>query len=135
MYSNEKYQIEIKNLKTELALFKKNSNTNTAFKLSKESSDLRLENKKLKEKLTEVELNHEKIVLQQKVNYEIKITELQEKIGKLEEKVDNMKSDEVLLQKLEYWKEKANKETARIENLEKQIIAHGDANFMSKIFN
>lgn len=135
MYSNEKYQIEIKNLKTELALFKKNSNTNTAFKLSKESSDLRLENKKLKEKLTEVELNHEKIVLQQKVNYEIKITELQEKIGKLEEKMDNMKSDEVLLQKLEYWKEKANKETARIENLEKQIIAHGDANFMSKIFN
>ncbi len=135
MYSNEKYQIEIKNLKTELALFKKNSNTNTAFKLSKESSDLRLENKKLKEKLTEVELNHEKIVLQQKVNYEIKITELQEKISKLEEKVDNMKSDEVLLQKLEYWKEKANKETARIENLEKQIIAHGDANFMSKIFN
>ena len=135
MYSNEKYQIENKNLKTELALFKKNSNTNTAFKLSKESSDLRLENKKLKEKLTEVELNHEKIVLQQKVNYEIKITELQEKIGKLEEKVDNMKSDEVLMQKLEYWKEKANKETARIENLEKQIIAHGDANFMSKIFN
>ncbi len=135
MYSNEKYQIEIKNLKTELALFKKNSNTNTAFKLSKESSDLRLENKKLKEKLTEVELNHEKIVLQQKVNYEIKITELQEKISKLEEKVDTMKSDEVLMQKLEYWKEKANKETARIENLEKQIIAHGDANFMSKIFN
>ena len=29
--------------------------------------------------------------------------------------MDNMKSDEVLLQKLEYWKEKANKETARIE--------------------
>ena len=135
MYSNEKYQIENKNLKTELALFKKNSNTNTAFKLSKESSDLRLENKKLKEKLTEVELNHEKIVLQQKVNYEIKITELQEKISKLEEKMETMKSDEVLLQKLEYWKEKANKETARIENLEKQIIAHGDANFMSKIFN
>ena len=43
-------------------------------------------------------------------DYEIKITELQEKIGKLEEKVDNMKSDEVLLQKLEYWKEKAKTE-------------------------
>ena len=30
--------------------------------------------------------------------------------------------------------EKAKQETARIENLEKQIIAHGDTNFMSKIF-
>jgi hypothetical protein len=46
-----------------------------------------------------------------------------------------MQSDEVLLQKLEYWKEKAKTETLRIENLEKQIIAHGDQTFMSKIFN
>jgi PAS domain S-box-containing protein len=135
IYSNEKYRLENKNLKTELGLYKKNNNTNSAFKFSKENSDLRLENKKLKEKLTDLELTDEKIISQQKVTYELKITELEEKINKLEEKIDSTLTDEVLLQKLEYWREKAKNETARIENLEKQIIAHGDQNFMSKIFN
>ena len=40
--------LKIKKFKTEIVLYKKNSNTNTAFKMSKENSDLRLENKKLK---------------------------------------------------------------------------------------
>ncbi len=135
IYSNEKYQLENKNLKTEIGLYKKNSNTNSAFKFSKENSDLRLENKKLKEKLLEIELYNEKLISQQKVNYETKISELQENINSLEEGIESVKTDETLIQKLEYWKEKANKETARIENLEKQIIEYGDANFMSKIFN
>ena len=113
----------------------KNTNTNTAFKLSKENSDLKLEIKKLKEKLVDIEYKNEKLVSQLKVNSEIKISELEEKVSGLLEKIDSMQSDEVLLQKLEYWKEKAKTETLRIENLEKQIIAHGDQTFMSKIFN
>ena len=83
----------------------------------------------------EIELYNEKLISQQKVNYETKISELQENINSLEERREEAKTDEILIQKLEYWKEKANKETARIENLEKQIIEYGDANFMSKIFN
>jgi PAS domain S-box-containing protein len=135
VYSNEKLRIENKNFKTELGLYKKNTNTNTAFKLSKENSDLKLEIKKLKEKLVDIEYKNEKLVSQLKVNSEIKISELEEKVSGLLEKIDSMQSDEVLLQKLEYWKEKAKTETLRIENLEKQIIAHGDQTFMSKIFN
>lgn len=135
VYSNEKLRIENKNFKTELGLYKKNTNTNTAFKLSKENSDLKLEIKKLKEKLVDIEYKNEKLLSQLKVNSEIKISELEEKVSGLLEKIDSMQSDEVLLQKLEYWKEKAKTETLRIENLEKQIIAHGDQTFMSKIFN
>lgn len=135
IYNNEKFRLENKNLKTELGLYKKNSNTNTAFKFSKENSDLRLENKKLKDKLAQLEHEDEKTISQQRVNYEIKIAELEDKIAELTEKMDSIQTDEVLLQKLEYWKEKAKKETSRIENLEKQIIAHGDKTFMSKIFN
>jgi PAS domain S-box-containing protein len=135
IYNNEKFRLENKNLKTELGLYKKNSNTNTAFKFSKENSDLRLENKKLKDKLTQLGLEDEKTISQQRVNYEIKITELEDQISELQEKIDSIQTDDVLLQKLEYWKEKAKKETARIENLEKQIIAHGDTTFMNKIFN
>jgi regulator of replication initiation timing len=33
MYSNEKFRLENKNLKTEIGLYKKNNNSSTAFKL------------------------------------------------------------------------------------------------------
>ncbi|MDZ7818019.1 MAG: response regulator [Aliarcobacter sp.] len=134
IYSNEKYRLENKNLKTEVGLYKKNSNNHTAFKLTRENSDLRLELKKLKDKLTQLEQDDEKKLAQLKINYDTKIIEQEDKIAELMEKLDSIQSDEVLLQKLEYWKEKAKVETARIENLEKQIIAHADASVMSKIF-
>ena len=66
VYSNEKLRIENKNFKTELGLYKKNTNTNTAFKLSKENSDLKLEIKKLKEKLVDMEYKDEKMISQLK---------------------------------------------------------------------
>lgn len=134
IYSNEKFRLENKNLKTELGLYKKNSDENLAFKFSKENSDLRLENKKTKDKLAQLQMDSEKTISQQRVNYETKIGELSDKINELSEKIETIQTDEVLLQKLEYWKEKAKQETIKIENLEKQIIAHGDKNFMNKIF-
>ena len=134
IYSNEKFRLENKNLKTELGLYKKNTNSNVAFKFSKENSDLRLENKKIKDKLAQFEIDSEKSISQQRVNYETRIGELEDKINELTEKIDSIQTDEILLQKLEYWKEKAKQETIKIENLEKQIIAHGDKNFMGKIF-
>ena len=134
IYSNEKFRLENKNLKIELGLYKKNSDENLAFKFSKENSDLRLENKKTKDKLAQLQMDSEKTISQQRVNYETKIGELSDKINELSEKIETIQTDEVLLQKLEYWKEKAKQETIKIENLEKQIIAHGDKNFMNKIF-
>ena len=134
IYSNEKYRLENKNLKTEVGLYKKNSNNNTALKLTRENSDLRIESKKLKEKLSDIQQDNEKALAQLKINYDTKIIELEDKINELTEQLDSIQSDEVLLQKLEYWKEKAKVETARIEKLEKQIIAHADASIMSKIF-
>jgi PAS domain S-box-containing protein len=134
IYSNEKYRLENKNLKTEVGLYKKNSNNHTAFKLTRENSDLRLEIKKLKDKLFQIEQDDEKRIAQLKINYDSKIIEQEDKIAELSEKLDSIQSDEVLLQKLEYWKEKAKVETARIENLEKQIISHADASLLSKIF-
>ena len=134
IYSNEKFRLENKNLKIELGLYKKNSDENLAFIFSKENSDLRLENKKTKDKLAQLQMDSEKTISQQRVNYETKIGELSDKINELSEKIETIQTDEVLLQKLEYWKEKAKQETIKIENLEKQIIAHGDKNFMNKIF-
>ena len=134
IYSNEKYRLENKNLKTEIGLYKKNTNNHTAFKLTRENSDLRLEIKKLKDKLFQIEQDDEKMIAQLKINYDSKIIEQENKIAELNEQLDSVQSDEVLLQKLTYWKEKAKVETARIEKLEKQIISHADASLMSKIF-
>lgn len=134
IYSNEKYRLENKNLKTEIALYKKNAASNIAFKMSKENSDLRLEIKKIKEKLLQVEQDEEKKLAQLKINYSEKITALEDKVSELTEKLDSVQSDEVLMQKLEYWKTKAKTESQRIENLEKQIIAHADNSLLNKIF-
>lgn len=135
MYSNEKYRIENKNLKTEIGLYKKNTNTNTALKLTRENSDLRIELKKIKEKLSHLELNYEKDMTQIKINYDAKIVEQEERNSELSDKLETIQSDEVLLEKLEYWKEKTKSETTRIENLEKQIMKYADEKLLSKIFN
>ena len=90
--------------------------------------------KKLKDKISLLELNYEKDLSQLKINYNDKIIEQEEQISDLIEKVDSIQTDEVLLQKLEYWKEKAHSEIKRVENLEKQIVAHVDALTMAKIF-
>ncbi len=134
IYSNEKYRLENKNLKTEVGLYKKNTNNNTAFKLTRENSDLRFEMKKVKDRLLQLEQDYEKDMSQLKINHNNKLIQEEEKNAELVEKLESIKSDEVLLQKLEYWKEKANKEAEKLENLEKQIIAHADAKIMSKIF-
>lgn len=134
IYSNEKYRLENKNLKTEVGLYKKNTNNNTAFKLTRENSDLRFEMKKVKDRLSQLEQDYEKDMSQLKINHNNKLIQEEEKNAELVEKLESIKSDEVLLQKLEYWKEKANKEAEKLENLEKQIIAHADAKIMSKIF-
>ena len=134
IYTNEKYRLENKNLKTELGLYKKNANTHTSLKLVKENAELRMESKKDKERINSLEQELEKEISQLKVNYNEKINDLEEKISQLTDDLEAVQSDEVLLQKLEYWKEKAKNESSRIEHLEKQIIAHADISFMSKIF-
>ena len=134
MYSNEKFRLENKNLKTEIGLYKKNNNSNTALKLNRENSDLRLENKKLKDKLSKIEQDDDKKISQLKINSDSKISELEDKANELTEQIESIHSDEVLIQKLEYWKEKAKSETARIEKLEKQIIEYADRTTLNKIF-
>ena len=134
IYSNEKFRLENKNLKTEIALYKKNSNSHVAFKMSKENSDLRLEMKKLKDKLAQLEQDEERQKSQLKINYDTKISILEDKISELTEQLESIQSDEVLIQKLDYWKEKARIESLRIEKLEKQVIAHADSSLLNKIF-
>ena len=134
MYSNEKYRLENKNLKTEIGLYKKNNNSATALKLNRENGDLRIENKKLKEKLSQIEQDDEKRLSQLRVNSNAITSDLEDKVNELTEELESVQTDDVLKQKLEYWKEKSKAETARIENLEKQIIAHADRNTLNKIF-
>ena len=135
IYSIEKYTVENRNLRSELSTYKKNAEThNLSIKLAKENADLKYQLKKQKTLAKEEKEKLEKQLKQQKVNCQIDIDDLEEKLRILTEKYEAVETDDVLVQKLEYWKEKAKAEAARVEQLEKQIIAHGDKNFMSKIF-
>lgn len=139
VYTIEKYTVENRRLKTEVAGYKKNADyveerQSASMKMAKENADLRLDLKKANLSISEAQDEKQRELKQQKVNYEVKLDELTEELNALNEKLENMDSSEVLEQKLIYWKEKAKNESKRVENLEKQIIAHGDKNFMSKIF-
>lgn len=136
IYIAEKYSLENRNLKTELATYKRNADKhNTSLKLTKENSDLRLDIKRLKNKIEDIKTKFEKEKKQIEVNSQIEIDELNEKLVKITEKLENIETNDVLVQKLEYWKEKANNESKRVETLEKQIITHANKEIMNKIFN
>ena len=76
----------------------------------------------------------EKRLSQLRVNSNAITSDLEDKVNELTEELESVQTDDVLKQKLEYWKEKSKAETARIENLEKQIIAHADRATLNKIF-
>lgn len=134
IFSMEKLKLENKNLKTELSLFKKKEGNNSAFKLTKENSDLRLEIKNYKDKIEQIYDSNSKEITNLKFQYEMTINELKDKVEELQEQLDSIQSDEVLKEKMEFWKEKAKTEALKLEALEKQIISFADAELLNKIF-
>ena len=69
-----------------------------------------------------------------KLNHQLEIDDLEDSLNDITQKYEAIETDDVLVQKLEYWKEKAKSEISRIESLEKQIVAYGDKEFMSRVF-
>lgn len=139
IYTAEKYTVENKRLKLELMQFKKNADYvenrhSMSMKLSKENSDLHQEIKRLSTRLDKIESDHEKECKQIRVNYEVRIDDLDEELDALKEKLDSVGSSEAIAQKLAYWKEKAKTEAKKIEELERKVINHGDQTMMDKLF-
>ena len=89
---------------------------------------------KIKEKLSHIEQDDEKRLSQLRLNSDAITSELEDKVNELTEQLESVQTDDVLKQKLEYWKDKAKTEAARIEHLEKQLIAYADGNTLNKIF-
>lgn len=135
MHSAQKYKIEIKNLKTELGLQKKNSSHTSSFKLMKENSDLKYQIKRLEDKVSYLREIQEKELSNLKLHYEMQEDEYKQSLEELEEKLNSIQNDEVLVEKLAYWKEKAKDESTKLEQLEKKIISVADGKLLSKIFN
>ena len=135
IYIAEKYSLENRTLKSELATYKRNTdNHSTSLKLTKENSDLRLDIKRLKIKIEDNKTKFEKDKKQNEVNFQIEIDEITEKLDKVTAKYEAIETNDVLVQKLEYWKEKANNESKRVETLEKQIMSYCDKDVLNKIF-
>lgn len=135
IYTVEKVTVENRNLRRDLAVYKKQVDVQSkTVKIVKENSDLKQEITRLNNIIDEQKEKSDKELKQLNVSYQLELDELEKQIEELKDKLSAVESDEVLLQKLEYWKEKAKKESSRVESLEKQIIAHGDKSIMSKIF-
>jgi len=136
IYAIEKYSIENRNLKSELFSYKRDAQKyNNSLKMAKENIELKLDLKRLKNIIEENDKRFLKDKKQIEVNFQMQLDEISEKYRKISEKFEAIESDDVLVQKLEYWKEKANNESKRVENLEKQIMTHCDKNIMKKIFD
>lgn len=137
--SAEIYSKENRKLRTELALYKNDLQTlkesmSSKQKLIKENSDLKVEVKRLNSKIEKINEEHIKALKQQKVNLEVKIDDLEKELNKSKEKFEDLENAEAIAQKLEYWKEKAKSEAKRAENLEREIISHGDKHIMLRVF-
>lgn len=139
IYTAEKFTVENKRLKTELRQYKKDSEyvedkRTLTMKLTKENADLKIEIKQLNSKLDSLIEEHEKECKQIRVNYEVKIDDLEDELSKLKSKFESVENAEAISQKLAYWKEKAKSEAKKLERIEKEIMHHGDKTIMSKIF-
>lgn len=135
IYSLEKYSLHNKHLRTELAGYKKQASEHTSMlKIMNENSQLEYKVKKLNKKCDELIDKYEKQFQQLKMDYQLEIDDLEEKLTDITQKYEAIETDDALIEKLEYWKQKAQTEMLRIENLEKQIIAYGDKEFMKKVF-
>ncbi len=139
IYTAEKFTLENKKLKVELNQYKKNANiveekNNNNIKLSKENVDLKVHLKRLNVKLETIQEEHEKQIVQIKVNHEIEIDDLEQELNSLKEKLDGINDAEGVSQKLAYWKEKAKSEAKKLEKIEREVINYGDKNIMKRLF-
>ncbi len=133
------YSKENRKLRSELALYKKDLNETKNFhsdkqKYVKQISDLKVEVKRLSTKLETIEEEHQKYLKQLRVNYDIKIDDLEKELRRTSDKYDDLENAEAISQKLIYWKEKAKSEAKRAEKLERDILTHGDKTILSKLF-
>lgn len=135
--TSERYSKENKSLRRELNDYKKDTaisqKSKNKVRVSKENEDLRLEIKKLRTKLDNIKEEHSKELKQQKVNYEIKLDDMEKDLIATNNKIDNIEDVEAITQKINYWKDKAKSESKRAEVLERSIINLGDKDIMTKL--
>lgn len=139
IYLVEKYALENKKLLGDISQYRKvtatsHEATKKLIKATKENTDLKVDMKRLYAKLESISEEHQKELKQQKVNYEVKIDDLEKALADLKEKFEESDNVEVVSQKLAYWKEKAKTEAKKNELFEREIINFGDKNLMTKLF-
>lgn len=134
IFDKKKKELEFKSLKTELDLLKKNSGPFNKINLLKNNNDLKNKLNKIENKYSFLEEVTSKEINALKNFHNNNEEELKQKINELEQTLKSMKNDEVLVEKLDYWKEKAETQTAKLDNLEKKIIDMADSKLLSKLF-
>ncbi len=134
-YNIEKLTSENIRVNNELSMMAKNSamtqqRTTTAFKMSKYNVDLRVELKKLLKEKEDLEYK----LTQIKSVLELRIKELEEDNKKYLTQIEEYEDTEILLQKVEHWKDKSKECFRRIEQLEQELLRIADADTINRLF-
>lgn len=138
LYLIGKYKTDIKRLKNRVDELEKEQKTKVTginvLRIQKENADLRIEVKRLKDRLENLLEDMQKRVNQTKVTADIQIEDLEKELSESREKLKNMGNEQTLVQKVEYWKEKAKTETLKVDGLEQKIMRYADKSLLTKIF-
>lgn len=138
LYLIGKYKTDIKRLKNRVDDLEKEQESKVSginvLRIQKENADLRIEVKRLKDRLENLLEDMQKRVNQTKVTADIQIEDLEKELAECKEKLKNMGSEQTLIQKIDYWKEKAKVETLKVDELEQKIMRHADKGLLTKIF-
>lgn len=139
LYLLGKYKNDMKKLQSRVLNFEKESQNKVSgintLRIQKDNADLRIEVKRLKDRLEAILENTQKRVNQTKVSADIQIEDLERELEECREKLKNMGNEQTLVQKLEYWKEKAKKEAEKIDQLEQKVMKYANKSILAKIFD
>ena len=138
LYLVGKYKTDIKRLKIRVSNFEKEELGKVTginvLRIQKENADLRIEVKRLKDRLENLLDDMHKKINQTKVTYDIQVEDLEKELNECKEKLKSVGNEQVLSQKVTYWKEKAKTESQKVDELEQKIMRYADKSVLTKVF-
>lgn len=138
LYLINKYKSDLAKFKARVEKFEKEEDSKLSgmnvLRIRKENADLRIEVKRLKDRIESLIEDSQMKLNQAKVSADIQINELEKDLTECQGQLKTMGNSKALSQKVEYWREKANSESKKIEDLEQKVIKYADKNLLTKIF-
>ena len=139
LYLINKYKTDLVKFKARVERFEKEESTKltgmNVLKIKKENTDLKIEVKRLKDRIEQLLEETQFKINQSKVSANIQIDELENELKDCKDQLKKMGNRKALTQKIEYWKEKSKSESKKLEDIEHELIKYADKDLLTKVFS